>query len=254
MTRWRFSANLGFLWKDLPLPERVRRAGAAGFDAVEFHDEAQTADADALRAALGETGLPVVGLNVRMGTTAGLAAVPGAEARARADIEEAARTAGQVGAGAIHVLSGRTQEPEARDCYVAALRHALRVFPGTVLIEPICRAANPGYYMNSLDLAAAILDEVGEPRLRILFDCFHVEMEHGDTQRRFQEVADRVGHVQIASVPERSEPLPSRLDYRDLLPAIRAAGYEGPLGCEYVPRTTVEACLEWRGVLASRSA
>ncbi|TNC63096.1 hydroxypyruvate isomerase family protein [Rubellimicrobium roseum] len=249
MTHWRFSANLGFLWKELPLPERIRRAGAADFDALEFHDEAQTADPGALRAALHETGLPVLGLNARMGATAGLAALPGAEAQARADIEEAARTAERVGAKAIHVLSGRSHGSAARDCYVANLRHALQTFGGTVLIEPICQAANPGYFMNSLDLAVAVQDEVADPRLRILFDCFHIEMGQGDTAARFQAVAGRVGHVQIASVPDRAEPSPSQLDYAQLLPAFRAVGYTGALGCEYVPRTTVEAGLGWRAAL-----
>lgn len=249
MTRWRYSANLGFLWKELPLAERIRRAAAAGFDAVEFHDDAQSSDLKALQRSLEEGGLPVIGLNVRMGGTAGLAAVPGAEEQARADIDAAARVAERIGAGAIHVLSGRTQGPEARDCYVAALRHALRSFDGSVLIEPICRAANPGYYMNNLDLAVSVQDEVGNERLRIMFDCFHIAMEHGDVPERFRQVAHRVGHVQIASVPDRAEPAPSRLDYSKLLPIFRSAGYRGPFGCEYLPRSTVEEGLGWRTLL-----
>ena len=87
----RFSANTGFLYKDLPFLDRIRAAAAAGFDAVEFHDEAQGADPAALAAALAETGLPVCGLNVRMGETSGCAAIPGAEAQARADIDAAVR-------------------------------------------------------------------------------------------------------------------------------------------------------------------
>ena len=98
----------------MPFLERIGAAAAAGFDAVEFHDEAQGADPDALAAALAETGLPVCGLNVRMGDTAGCAAIPGAEAQARADIDAAVAVADAVGAGAIHVLSGRTDADAAR--------------------------------------------------------------------------------------------------------------------------------------------
>jgi len=243
---FRFSANLGFLWNDLHLPERIRRAAAAGFDAVEFHDEAQRTDPAALKEALAETGLPVVGLNVFMGETAGRAAIPGEGARAAADIDDAARVADEIGAGAIHVLSGRTDAPEARAAYLASLRHALAATDRTILIEPICRAANPGYYMNSLDLAVSVQDELGDARLKIMFDCFHIEMEHGDVLARFRAVADRVGHVQIASVPDRQEPAPSRIDYSELLPALRAAGYDGAFGCEYRPAGSVEAGLGWR--------
>src|SRR5690606_26128267 len=99
---YRFSANTGFLWKELPLPERIRLAGTHGFDAVEFHAEAQTADKGAVRDALAETGLPVLGLNVRMGDTAGCAAIPGMADQARRDIDAAVETAARVGAGAVH--------------------------------------------------------------------------------------------------------------------------------------------------------
>jgi hydroxypyruvate isomerase len=53
----RFSANLGFLWRDLPLLDRVRAAGQAGFDAVEFHYPYDV-PAEELRALLDDLGLP----------------------------------------------------------------------------------------------------------------------------------------------------------------------------------------------------
>ena len=51
----KFSANLGFLWNDRPLPDAIRAAKSAGFDAVECHwpyDVPTTI----IRAALEETG------------------------------------------------------------------------------------------------------------------------------------------------------------------------------------------------------
>lgn len=231
----RFSANTGFLFKDLPFLERIGAAAAAGFDAVEFHDEAQGADPAALARALADTGLPVCGLNVRMGETAGCAAIPGREAEARADIDAAAAVAGATGAGAIHVLSGKTAEADARAALVGNLRHALDRFPRVILIEPIARAAIPGYFLNSLDLALSILDEVGHPRLKVLFDCYHIETEHSDCLARFRAAVPHVGHVQIAGTPTRNEPTEGSLDYAAILPAIAAAGYAGPFGCEYRP-------------------
>ena len=228
----RFSANTGFLFKDLPFLDRIAAAGAAGFDAVEFHDEAQRADPAALADALAAAGLPVVGLNVRMGDTAGCAAIPGAEAQARADIDAAAAVAEAVGAGAIHVLSGRTTAGDG-DVLVANLRHALDRFDGTILIEPICREAMADYFLYDLHQAVGILDAVDHPRLKILFDCYHVETQHGGCLARFVAVHDRVGHVQIASAPGRNEPDAGLLDYGTLLPEIVRAGYDGPFGCEY---------------------
>ncbi|MCC6304324.1 MAG: TIM barrel protein [Rhodobacteraceae bacterium] len=246
----RFSANTGFLWPELGFLDRVRRAAAAGFAAVEFHDEAQGADPRALRAVLDATGIGVTGLNCRMAPTTGRAAIPGAEAEARADIADAVRVAELTGAGAIHVLAGRTAAPGAEATFVANLRHALAATARVILIEPICRAAIPGYFLHDLDQALAIVAAVGHPRLKLLFDCYHVETAHGDCLARFRAAAPHVGHVQIASTPDRAEPDHGTLDYALLLPAMRAAGYGGAFGCEYRPREGPDAGLGWMRAFA----
>ncbi|MGB1693297.1 MAG: isomerase, partial [bacterium] len=82
----RFSANLGYLWKELPLPEAVLAARKAGFEAVEFH-EPYHYPAEEIREVLEETGLKMLGLNTRRGIPGtkdrDLAAVPGRETDAR---------------------------------------------------------------------------------------------------------------------------------------------------------------------------
>lgn len=250
----RFSANLGFLWKDHPFLERIPLAAAAGFDAVEFHDEAQGCDPVALRDALALAGLRVEGLNVRMGETAGCAAIPGMGDQARRDIDAAIAVADSIEAGAVHVLAGRTAHVDAYGQYVENLRYALAASDLTILIEPISQRAMPGYFLDTLDLAMRVIEEIGDARLRILFDCFHVESAHGETLERFRAVCGSVGHVQIASFPGRSEPWPSRIDYAEAIPAFMACGYEGAFGCEYVPAGTVEAGLGWRDDLRRRLA
>jgi len=247
MDRPRFSANLGFLWADRPLADRLRAAAAAGFDAVEFHDEAQREDLGLIRALLDATGLPLCGLNARMGATAGCAALPGQEDQARRDVDEALRVAEALGAGAVHVLAGRAADGGDRAQYLRVLRHALEAGDRVILIEPICRAAMPDYALPDIATAAAILAEIAHPRLKIMFDCYHVAMQDGDLMARFAAHAGQVGHVQIASVPGRNEPGDAdRLDLAAVIAGMRALGYAGAFGCEYRPRGTVEAGLGWR--------
>ena len=78
----RFSANLGYLWKELPLPDAVLAARKAGFEAVEFH-EPYHYPAEEIREALEKTSLKMLGLNTRRGIPGskdrGLAAVEGAQ-------------------------------------------------------------------------------------------------------------------------------------------------------------------------------
>ena len=249
----RFSANTGFLYPGLDFLERIRAAARDGFDALEFHDEGQRTDRAALKDCLAECALPVLGLNVAMGPSAGCAAIPSRADEARRDIDAAVALAEDVDAAAVHVLAGRTDAPGARAAYVAALRHALGATGRTILIEPLCTAAMPDYWLRSLDVAADVVEEVGDDRLRILFDCYHVETEHGGTLARFREHVGRVGHVQIASVPERAEPRAGdgagALDYATLLPAFREAGYGGAFGCEYRPALDGPRRLDWRRAL-----
>ena len=246
---WRFSANTGFLWPALPFLERLERAAALGFDTVEFHDEAQREDPEALRERLAASGLRVAGLNVAMGETAGRAALAGEEARAREDILRALEVAERVEAGAVHVLSGRTGDETdgaARARYAEALRFALERSSGLILIEPLCPEAMPGYHVDSFDKAVSLIEEIGHPRLKILFDCFHAAHLEGDVGAAFARLAPHVGHVQIASFPARAEPRAGGVDYARLLPAMRRAGYRGAFGCEYRQQGDDEEDRRWR--------
>jgi 2-dehydrotetronate isomerase len=109
-----FSANLGFLWTDLLLPDAIRAAARVGFAAVECHWPYDTPP-EAVLAALRETGLPMLSLNTRRGDVAagdnGLAALPGHEPEARADIDEALDYAAALDAQAVHVMAGNAAGP-----------------------------------------------------------------------------------------------------------------------------------------------
>ena len=246
-----FSANLGFLFTDRPLPEAVRAAARAGFAAVECHFPYETPVAD-LRAALDETGLPMLGVNTVRGDVAagdfGLAALPGREAEARAAIDQAVDYARAVGAGAVHVMAGRSGGGAAAEAaYRANLAHACERAAGlTVLIEPINQRDAPGYHLSRVEHAAEIVGAAPHDNLRIMFDFYHVQIAQGDLLRRFEAHLPLTGHVQIAAVPDRGEPDAGEVDYPEVVAAVRAMGYAAPIGAEYRPRHgSTEAGLGW---------
>ena len=235
----KFSANLGFLWADRPLPDAIRAAHAAGFDAVECHWPYETPVAE-VQAALAETGLAMLGLNTRRGTTSlgenGLSALPGRQAEARAAIDEALAYAQATGTGAVHVMAGNSSGPRARAAFVAALTHACDKAPGlTILIEPLNPWNAPGYYLNSTGLAADIIREVARPNLKLMFDCYHVQIIEGDVTRRMAALLPLIGHIQIASVPDRGTPDHGELDYAYVLRRVTELGWTNPIGAEYLP-------------------
>ena len=233
----KFSANLGFLWADRPLPDAIRAAKAAGFSAVECHWPYDTPAADTL-AALQETGLPMLGLNTRRGNAGenGLSALPGREAEARAAIDEALAYARATGTGAVHVMAGNSSGPRARAAFVANLSYACAQAGGiTILIEPLNPYNAPGYFLNSTGLAADIIREVGAGNLRLMFDCYHVQIIEGDVTRRLAALLPMVGHIQIASVPDRGAPDHGELDYGYVLARVAELGWAGAIGAEYLP-------------------
>lgn len=246
------SANTGFLWKDRPFLERIALAGHAGFDAVEFHDEWRHEPVEAVREALETAGLPVLGLNTRMADTAGCAAVPGEEAQARTDILAAIEAARALGAKAVHVMGGKVEADErVLATYRANLAFACEAGEGlTVLVEPLCRTAMPRYPIHTVADAARVVETVDAPNLRIMFDFFHVHQEGDDIPATFRRCREIVGHVQVADPQTRGEPRTSGpLAIGALVGELRAAGYTGALGCEYVPANGVENGLGWREAL-----
>jgi hydroxypyruvate isomerase len=245
------SANLGFLWTELPLPDAVRAASAAGFSAVELHWPYEVAVAD-LKAALDETGLPVLGLNTVRGDVAngefGLAALPGREADALAAFEQALGYARRIDAGSIHVMAGKAEGDAARRTFTANLRRFRDLaapYGVTLLLEPINNRDVPGYFLSDCDTAAAVVSECGGDGIRIMYDCYHMQIMRGDLLKEATRLMDLIGHIQFAAVPDRTEPDRGEVDYGWLLPALRDAGYGGCFGAEYRPRGTTGEGLGW---------
>ena len=246
----KLSANLGFLWQELPLPEAIRAAAIAGFDAVECHWPYDV-DPDEVKAALKETGLPMLSLNTERGGGFGLSAVEGQETAARAAIDQAVQYAAEVGAKNIHVMAGFASGKAAHHRFVASLRYALARGADrgiAMLIEPLNDRDAPEYFLQTADQAAEIIAEIGDPNLRLMFDCYHLQIMQGDLGDLLQKMRPIIGHIQIASVPDRGEPDHGEVDYREVFAQIEAMGYIGYVGAEYRPRGDTDAGLGWFGL------
>ncbi|MGB0799285.1 MAG: hydroxypyruvate isomerase family protein, partial [Planktomarina sp.] len=202
----KFSANLGFLWTELPLPDAIRAAHAAGFDAVECHWPYDVPIAD-VKAALDDTGLPMLGLNTRCGDVAmgdnGLSALPDRKAEAQRAIEQAITYATAIGASSVHVMAGNAQGQAAHDTFIRNLMCATEMANAhciEILIEPLNGFDAPGYFLNSLDQAGQIIDEVGRDNLKLMFDCYHVARMGLDVIAELDKHLPRIGHIQFAGV------------------------------------------------------
>jgi hydroxypyruvate isomerase len=251
----RFAANLSLMFNEVPFPERFARAAAAGFKAVEFmfpYDHAPSEVASWLKHA----GLENVLFNMPPGDWAagdrGLAAVPGREAEFRAGLAKALDYAEALGTPRLHAMAGPVPtgvDPAAwQRTYVDNLRHAAQALARrglTLVIEPINHRDVPGYFLNTHAQAVAVLDSVGEANLMIQMDFYHAQITEGDLAVTLKRNLARIGHVQIAGVPDRDEPDQGEVNYPYLFKLLDTLGYAGWIGCEYRPRAGTEAGLGW---------
>ncbi len=254
----RFSANLGFLWPDRPLLDRIDAAARAGFQAVELHWPYDV-PARQVAAACARNNLALLALNTPKGSRPddfGLAAIPGREGEFADGFRQALDYARGADAPALHVMAGVVADgPEAASVLIANLRAAADLSPErTLLLEPINPRDKPGYFYHRIERAAEIIAAADRPNLRIMFDFYHVAVGQGDVLTRLAAHLPLIGHVQIAAVPRRAEPDQGEIDYSAVLPALGALGYRGWVGCEYRPDGDTDAGLSWRARLAGRIA
>jgi hydroxypyruvate isomerase len=251
----KFSANLGFLWSDRSLPDAIISAKAAGFDAVECHWPYDT-PAESVMQALRDTGLPMLGLNTNRGDTSagenGLSALPDRVDEARAAIDQALAYAAEVGTPNIHVMAGFAVGDEAHAAFVSNLTYAAKQAAGngqTILIEPLNKYDAPGYFLQTTDQARTIIEEVGASNLKLMFDCYHVQLMEGDLSHKLDDLMPIIGHVQFASVPDRGSPDQGEINYSHIFAHLNQLGYRAPLGAEYKPQGATEDSLGWIAAL-----
>jgi hydroxypyruvate isomerase len=115
----------------------------------------------------------------------------------------------------------------------------------TLLIEPLNKRDNPGYFLNTTAEAAAILKEVGRENVKLQLDLYHCQITEGDLTVRIRDLAGSYAHVQIASVPDRHEPDDGEVNFTYVLSVLDEIGYDGWVGCEYRPAATTSAGLSW---------
>ncbi|MBA4066111.1 MAG: hydroxypyruvate isomerase [Isosphaera sp.] len=95
---------------------------------------------------------------------------------------------------------------------------------------------HPGYQGDDLDLVADVIRKVGSPRVKLLFDIYHVQLMHGDLVRRVEQCKDILGHVHTAGVPGRGELDDAQeINYPAVIKKLVDVGYTGYVGQEFIP-------------------
>ena len=252
----KFAANLSFLFADVAFPERFQRAAAAGFTGVEYLFP-YAWPAPELAQWLQAAGLEQVLFNLAPGDWAagerGLACLPQRRGEFAESVDQALEYAMLLDCRRVHCMAGLRPagvgEAELESTYIANLRHAADRFASigaSVLIEPInSRLDMPGYWLDDVAKAFALLDAVDRRNVKVQYDIYHAQVMGDDLARTLENNIQRIGHIQIADFPGRHEPGSGEIDYPALFALLDRLGYAGWVGCEYRPLAGTEAGLGW---------
>ncbi|MFT4100094.1 MAG: hydroxypyruvate isomerase family protein [Burkholderiaceae bacterium] len=262
----KFAANLSLMYNEHAFVDRFAAAARDGFTAVEclFPYEHP---ADELATRLRDHGLRQVLFNLPPGDwragERGLACLPGRQAEFRDALARALDYAQALRCPRLHVMAGLApagvERARLREVYVDNLRWACaQAAPLGVdlLIEPINTRDIPRFFLNRQDDAHAVIADVGAPNLKVQMDLYHCQIVEGDVATKIRRYVPtgRVGHMQIAGVPERHEPDTGELHHPYLFDVIDAAGFDGWIGCEYRPRAGTREGLGWFSAALRASA
>jgi hydroxypyruvate isomerase len=250
-----FAANLSMLWPELDVYDRFKAAAEAGFSRVEILF-VHALDHARIHALLQEHGLELVLFDPSPGDweagERGTLCVPGREAEFRRSIEDAVRAAELFGTRRLNTIAGILPPGVARQAaqYTAVdnLRQSAPLAEQAgvmLLVENINTTDMPGYFADTVDRAAAVVEATDRPNVRLQLDQYHVGMMGGDPLEALRRHRPLVEHVQIADVPGRHEPGTGHQPIDEFLAELDALGYAGSVGLEYRPSGSTDSALEW---------
>ena len=246
------AANLSMLFKEAVFERRFERAARAGFRAVEMlWPYALTKEE--LKKCLDDNGLKLALFNTRGGDTArgewGRAAIPGAFEAAKEDIDLALDYAVFTGCHSVHVMSAVVRDFTKEASY-EALRKSIDYAASqakpqaiTITLEALCPEVKPNYLFRSQYETLDFVKKIHLENVKLQFDFYHAQMVDGGITSFLTKNIAHVGHIQIASVPDRAEFDHGELDGAYCLELLKALHYEGYVGCEYTPRGRTEGGL-----------
>jgi hydroxypyruvate isomerase len=250
----KLAANLSMLFAENPLLERFSLAANAGFSAVElwFPYEYPVAT---IAGELEKHNLKLIGINTPAGDIArgewGLSALPGREEEARKAIDLAISYAVALQCPAVHVMAGVTEGFDPQQCaatFIENIRYAAdqaKPHNITILLEGLSPATRPGYLFASQYQALDYIRQAARDNIRLQFDVFHAQQVDGNLTYLINTFKQHIGHVQVASVPARQEPIDGEVDYKWIFAVLERAQYDGYVAAEYTPRAGTQAGLHW---------
>jgi hydroxypyruvate isomerase len=256
MTDLNFSVCIEMLFTDLDVLARPAAVAAAGFSAYEFWGWSGK-PMDDLQAAADAAGVKLVCFHCEAGVPL---VNPETTAQWVADAHRSIAEAKRRGVSRLIVATGQEIVGLSRAAQHAAIVAGLRGLAPlaeaegiTLLLETLnVLVDQKGYYLPPSDEGFEIVDGVGSPAVKLLYDIYHQQITEGNLIARITADLSKIGHFHVADVPGRHEPGTGEINYANVFARIAELGYDGHVGLEFTSTTTAADSLAKVKVIAGR--
>ena len=243
----KLSVCIDMIMTGIPFLDRMEAVKRLGYPAFEFW-EWKNKDVEAILRKKNELGLEIATI---MGSGWKQLNTEDARKTFVSDIQASLAAAKRLGARTLIVTTGsedkRLTRAEQHANYVAALKAAAPFAEQAqipLVLEPLnTKVDHPGYYLQTAKEGFEILDEVGSPAVKMLFDIYHHQIMEGNVIQDITKNISKIAHFHVADVPGRHEPGTGELNYANVFRAIAASGYQGFVGLEFKPSREADGAL-----------
>ncbi len=245
------------MYGEYPFLERFQAAKRDGFDYVEFW-EWRNKDLDAVKKAAQEANIGISGFN---GDADYSLIDPAQKEQYLEDLRRSVEAAKYVGAHSVTIHSNalgdgglvihdyRELSDTVKLCsmYGTLLECAKIAEESGILmnLEPLnIKTDHVGNYLVHTQMAAEMTRLIASPKLKVLYDVYHMQLNEGSICDKICTYIDQIGHVHVADAPGRHEPGTGEINYPNVYACLEQKGYTGIVGYELFPLTTTEAAVK----------
>ena len=249
------SACIEPMYNEIPFLDRFQAAKDDGFEFVEFWSWTDK-DLDAVKAAAEAAGIGISGFN----GDAELSLIDPAQKTdylefLKKSVAAAQKTGARsvtihsngLGEGGLVINDYRDLSDTVKLCAMfGTLMECAKIAEESGIqmnLEPLnITTDHVGNYLQTTRMAAEMTRLIGSPKLKVLYDAYHMQLNEGSLCDNIRRYADQLGHIHVADAPGRHEPGTGEINYAKVLSCLEESGYTGLIGFELIPETsTLEA-------------
>lgn len=233
----KYSLCIEPVFETLPFYDRIQIAKDLGLDAIEFWDPS-VYDSKKIGDIAARAGIPVAACCLNQAWTYRMNF---AYDIVRKNVEKSLAFGKEIGCKTFIGLAGDV-ECKADSQKALLIENLKRVADicekegVTIVLEALNSICDhKGYYLDSSYIGFEIVKAVNSPAIKLLFDCYHMQLMEGNLVNNITTNIQSIGHFHSAGVPGRHELHLGETNYPRVIKAAEEAGYTGYFGFEYWP-------------------